>query len=207
MKIIHKTYICLMKVFKIVGAITLAFIVLIGLNYFWITEAGLKKIVSINSPSIKNRNILVLGAGREYRNGKHPNYFFNGRIQAVVALRKKHPLSRIIISGIADGKNYDEANDMKKELLLCGLKDTLIYLDQSSKDTYASLKMYNRKFLYEPTIIVSQKAHLCRILWMAQQMNIDALGFKATGWPKREPTWFLIREMGARVKATLEIFF
>jgi vancomycin permeability regulator SanA len=38
-------------------------------------------------------------------------------------------------------------------------------------------------------------------------MNINAVGYTAEGWPKREPTWFLIREMGARVKATLELYF
>ena len=196
-----------MKIFKILVAIIFTSALLIGLNYRWMTNVGTEKIISINSPLIKNRNILVLGAGREYRSGKNPNYFFNGRVQAVVVLRHKYPLSRIIISGIADGKNYDEANDMKKELLLRGVKDTLIYLDQSSQDTYASLQMYNKNFLYEPVLIVSQKAHLCRILWMSKQMNIDALGFNATGWPKREPNWFFVRELGARLKATIEILF
>ncbi|MFM7016878.1 MAG: ElyC/SanA/YdcF family protein, partial [Bacteroidota bacterium] len=165
------------------------------------------KIIGLNNEKIKSQNILVLGAGREYRSGKHPNYFFNGRVQAVVVLRNHYPNCKIIISGFSDGKNYDEANDLKSELLLRGVKDTLIELDHSSEDTYASLKIYNRHYLYEPVIIVSQKSHLCRILWMANQMNIDAQGFEATGWPKREPYWFLIREMGARYKATLELFF
>ena len=164
-------------------------------------------IVHEDTDQLKNRCVLALGAGKEYRMGKRPNYFFNGRVDAVVAIRKLYPNCKIIISGISDGNHYDEANDLKKELLGKGIKDTLIMLDSDSKDTYASLKMFNKKYLYEPVIIVSQKAHLCRALWMAKQMNINAVGFVAEGWPKREPTWFLIREMGARVKATLEIFF
>jgi vancomycin permeability regulator SanA len=44
-------------------------------------------------------------------------------------------------------------------------------------------------------------------LWIAQHLNIEAVGYEAEGWPKREPSWFLMREMGARLKATLEIFF
>ncbi|MFM2155466.1 MAG: hypothetical protein RL516_215 [Bacteroidota bacterium] len=164
-------------------------------------------IIQSKTFQLKNRYVLVLGAGKEYRMGTRPNYFFNGRVDVVVKLRQMYPNCKIIISGISDGNHYDEANDLKKELVDKGVNDTLIMLDSDSKDTYASLQMFNKNYLYEPVIIVSQKAHLCRALWMAKQMNINAVGYVAEGWPKREPKWFLIREMGARVKATLEIFF
>jgi SanA protein len=196
-----------MKFLKIFFLILLLPIVLILCNYWWISHVGNKMIVHENTIQLKNRYVLVLGAGKEYRMGKRPNYFFNGRVDAVVKLRQSYPNCKIIISGISDGNHYDEANDLKKELLTKGVKDTLIMLDSDSKDTYASLQMFNKKYLYEPVIIVSQKAHLCRALWMAKQMNINAVGYVAEGWPKREPKWFLMREMGARVKATLEILF
>ncbi len=196
-----------MKFFKIIFIILLLPIVLALLNYWWIAYVGSKMILDGNAEKLKNRYVLVLGAGKEYRMGKRPNYFFNGRVDAVVALRKSQPNCKIIISGISDGNHYDEANDLKKELLTRGVKDTLITLDSDSKDTHASLKMFNKNYLYQPVIIISQKAHLCRALWMAKQMNINAVGYNAEGWPKREPNWFLIREIGARVKATLEIFF
>ena len=196
-----------MKFLKITLYLLLFSIVLLLLNYWWISSVGEKMIIDGTSNQYKNRLVLVLGAGKEYRSGKRPNYYFNGRVKAVISLREKLPNSKIILSGIADGRHYDEANDLKNELLNRGLKDTLIILDSGSKDTYASLSMFNKKYLYEPVIIVSQKTHLCRALWMAKQMNINAVGYTAEGWPKKEPKWFLIREMGARAKATLEIFF
>lgn len=196
-----------MKFLRIIFILLLIPFLLIAGNYWWVSYVGNKMIIHENSYQLKNRYVLVLGAGKEYRMGKRPNYFFNGRVNAVVKLRQAYPNCKIIISGISDGNHYDEANDLKKELLAKGVKDSLIILDSESKDTYASLKMFNRKYLYEPVIIVSQKAHLCRALWMANQMNINAVGYTAEGWPKREPKWFLIREMGARVKATLELYF
>ena len=196
-----------MKFLKIFFLILLIPIVLILCNYWWISHVGNKMIIHENTIQLKNRYVLVLGAGKEYRMGKRPNYFFNGRVDAVVKLRQMYPNCKIIISGISDGNHYDEANDLKKELVDKGVNDTLIMLDSDSKDTYASLQMFNKNYLYEPVIIVSQKAHLCRALWMAKQMNINAVGYVAEGWPKREPKWFFIREIGARVKATLEIFF
>lgn len=196
-----------MKFLRIIFILLLIPFLLIVVNYWWVSYVGNKMIIHENSYQLKNRYVLVLGAGKEYRMGKRPNYFFNGRVNAVVKLRQAYPNCKIIISGISDGNHYDEANDLKKELLAKGVKDSLIILDSESKDTYASLKMFNRKYLYEPVIIVSQKTHLCRALWMANQMNINAVGYTAEGWPKREPKWFLIREMGARVKATLELYF
>jgi SanA protein len=196
-----------MKFLKIFFLILLLPIVLILCNYWWISHVGNEMIIQSKTFQLKNRYVLVLGAGKEYRMGTRPNYFFNGRVDVVVKLRQMYPNCKIIISGISDGNHYDEANDLKKELVDKGVNDTLIMLDSDSKDTYASLQMFNKNYLYEPVIIVSQKAHLCRALWMAKQMNINAVGYVAEGWPKREPKWFLIREMGARVKATLEIFF
>jgi SanA protein len=196
-----------MKFLKIFFLILLLLIVLILCNYWWISHIGNEMIIQSKTFQLKNRYVLVLGAGKEYRMGTRPNYFFNGRVDAVVKLRQMYPNCKIIISGISDGNQYDEANDLKKELVDKGVNDTLIMLDSDSKDTYASLQMFNKNYLYEPVIIVSQKAHLCRALWMAKQMNINAVGYVAEGWPKREPKWFLIREIGARVKATLEIFF
>lgn len=196
-----------MRFLRIIFILLLIPFFLIAGNYWWVSYVGNKMIIHENSHQLKNRYVLVLGAGKEYRMGKRPNYFFNGRVNAVVKLRQAYPNCKIIISGISDGNHYDEANDLKKELLAKGVKDSLIILDSESKDTYASLKMFNRNYLYEPVIIVSQKAHLCRALWMAKQMNINAVGYTAEGWPKREPKWFLIREMGARVKATLELYF
>jgi SanA protein len=196
-----------MKFLKIIFIILLLPLLLVFMNYWWIAYAGNKMIVSDKKEKLKNRYVLVLGAGKEYRTGKRPNYYFNGRAKAVVNLRKTYPNCKIIISGFSDGNHYDEANDLKKELLASGVKDTLLILDSKSEDTYSSLKMYHRNFLSKPVTIVSQKAHLCRALWIAQHLNIDAVGYEAEGWPKREPNWFLMREMGARLKATLEILF
>ena len=195
-----------MRIFKIILFILFFTGTIPIINYCWFSKVGSSKIRTVNNEEIKNRIVLVFGAGREYRNGKQPNYFFNGRVQAVVALRHHYPQCKIIISGYSDGKNYDEANDMKAELIARGIKDTLLFLDHSSNNTYQSLQYYNRHFLYEPVVVVSQKAHLCRILWIAQQMNIDAVGIEATGWPKREPYWFLFREIIARLKATFKIY-
>ena len=101
-------------------------------------------IIHENTIQLKNRYVLVLGAGKEYRMGKRPNYFFNGRVDAVVKLRQMYPNCKIIISGISDGNHYDEANDLKKELVDKGVNDTLIMLDSYSKDTYESLQMFNK---------------------------------------------------------------
>ncbi|MBL7923592.1 MAG: YdcF family protein [Bacteroidia bacterium] len=150
--------------------------------------------------------VLVPGAGRNYPSSPNPNYAFLGRMDSAAALWQKHPHIKLILSGYDDGRWYHEPHDMLEALTLRGVPDSACLLDKSSADTFESLQFYKRQYGETPVIIVSQRLHLHRALWLASRFGITAWGHEAGDYPGGTPRWFYVREFGARVKARLEIW-
>jgi vancomycin permeability regulator SanA len=162
-------------------------------------------LIDVNSKITKGTYVLVPGAGKDYPNGRRPNYFFLGRMSKTAELHKAHPELKIILSGIADGHHYNEAIDMQKDLLTRGVDSTSLILDNGSADTYETIQMYDEHFKHNPVIIISQKEHLFRALWLAEKTGLKAEGIIADGNPYGTPRWFIVREMFARMKARIEL--
>lgn len=194
-----------MIIVKSALTLTTLFLMLIILNYYSFEHFGKRHLIN-NYADIKNgTNVLVPGAGRDYPNGHRPNFFFLGRMRKTAELHKSHPDLKIILSGIADGNHYNEAIDMRKDLIGRGVDSSALFLDNGSVDTYETIKMYDEHFKHNPVIIISQKEHLYRALWLAKACGIDAKGIIAEGNPYGTPRWFIVREMFARLKARYNI--
>ncbi len=148
--------------------------------------------------------VLVLGAGRNYAFSR-PNYAFIGRMDAVAAIWKKHPQLQLILSGKSDGDLYNEPQDMLRSLNLRGVPTKNCLLDSHSYTTFESVKRFQKTFGFSP-IIVSQKAHLERAIWMAKTCGMNAIGFQAYGYPGGTPRWIIFREYLARIKARLVVW-
>jgi SanA protein len=165
------------------------------------------KIIESNQLPSTVKYALILGAGKEYPNSRYRNYSFLGRMETTTKFHNAHPTVKLILSGIADGFHYDEAGDMKKELVENGVDPDVLILDNTSIDTFESLKMAKRLLGDQECIIISQKQHLCRAIWLGEKINLNAVGLIAEGYPKGDPKWLQIREMGARIKARYDIMF
>jgi vancomycin permeability regulator SanA len=94
---------------------------------------------------------------------------------------------------------------MQKDLLLRGVDSAAMILDNGSVDTYETIRMYDEHYKHNPVIIISQKEHLFRALWLAEQTGLQAEGIIADGNPYGTPRWFIVREMLARMKARYDI--
>lgn len=173
------------------------------LNYLLIKLSAFGNIVSAPDEISKNIPAVVFGSGRNYANARL-NYQFSGRVQTAVELWKQNPERQFILTGLYDGKHYDEAADLLKAMQMKGANPHNVILDHNGIDTFKSilnLKAMNRQ---GPFVFISQHEHLERALWLADVADIEATGLAAPGWPEGTPRWFYYREFGARVKARVE---
>lgn len=152
------------------------------------------------------QHLLVPGAGKYYPNGSRPNFAFLGRVDSSAALWHRYPHMKLILSGYEDDRWYQEAHALLEALMEKGVPESACILDTSSADTYETLMYYKKNFGDEPFILISQKIHLNRALWMADQLGLKAYGYEAGGYPDGNPNWFVIKEVGSRLKARLEIW-
>lgn len=176
---------------------------IIFINYYHMKQFGQKRMVS-RSKFEEIENVLIPGAGRGYLEGL-PNQSFKGRIDTAAAIWHQYKHSKLIISGYEDYKYLHEVKEMMAALQDLGVPDSVCIQDDKSIDTFETLVHYKENHGASPVIILSQMEHLERALWIADKLGIDARGYVVNGNRKQNFAGLTLRELGARVKARIEI--
>ncbi|MFT5725704.1 MAG: SanA protein [Bacteroidia bacterium] len=147
---------------------------------------------------------LVLGTSQKTRNG-HMNPYFSNRIKAAVELYKAGKVKYIIVSGDNGRSNYDESTDMKNLLIDLGVPEDVIYLDFAGFRTLDSIVRCDKIFDQQDVIIVSQKFHNERAIFIGRAKGVRAVGYNAKDVSIRYGFPVHVREKLARVKAVIDI--
>lgn len=141
--------------------------------------------------------ILILGAGVK---DDKPKPMLRDRLLTGIELYKSGAAEKIIMSGDRGRADYDEVNVMRAFALEQGVRAEDIFLDHAGFSTYDSVYRAKNIFGAENIIIVSQKYHLYRALYISEKLDVKAAGVSANlntygGQLKRD-----IREIIARDK-------
>ena len=145
----------------------------IGINLL-IYSSTKSKIITEESEKIENIDcILILGAG--IWNDK-PSPMLEDRLLQGIALYQKGFASKIIMSGDHGRNNYDEVNIMKNFAIEKGINSEDIFMDHAGFSTYESIYRAKSIFQAKKIIIVTQRYHLYRALYIAKQLGVEAYG-------------------------------
>lgn len=87
----------------------------------------------------------------------------------------------ILVSGIQIGDDYDEASLMRDELVERGVPASAIELDHKGNRTWDSIYRARTVFGKRRLIIVSQRDHLPRAIFLARHAGMEAWGAAAIG--------------------------
>jgi SanA protein len=155
-----------------------------------------------NLPTTKTA--LLLGTSKKLKNG-NDNLYFNYRIDACAQLYRSEKVAHILISGDNGSKEYNEPLDMKNELISRGIPSEKITLDYAGFDTYDSVLRAKMIFGQDTFIVVSQKFHNQRAVYIARRNGIHAFGYNARDVNKMNGLKTKIREFFACVKAYVEV--
>ena len=120
---------------------------------------------------------LVLGTAAIGPEGG-PNRYFVYRLDAAAALYKAGKAKYFIVSGAREDRN-DEPTAMRAGLIERGVPAEAIYRDFGGDRTLDSVVRARQIFGQTRLVIVSQRFHLARALFLALHEGIDAWGFEA----------------------------
>jgi len=147
---------------------------------------------------------LVLGTIKLMNTGKM-NSFFKHRIEAAAKLYHAKKIKFILVSGDNHIEGYDEASDMRDELVKLNVPKNKIYLDYAGFRTLDSVVRAKHVFGLNEIIIISQTNHVKRAIYLARKHGLDAIGYEAKRvggrWGKKDR----LREALARVKAVFDV--
>ncbi len=167
-------------------------------------ETETKNFVSYDIQKLPNEKVgLLLGTSKILKSGWKNLYFFN-RIDAAEQLYKSGKIKYILISGDNSTKDYSEPEDMQAELLKRGIPADKIVLDFAGFRTLDSVVRAKEIFGQNSFIIISQKFHNERAVFLAQHYGIKAYGFNAKDVNKYFGFKTKVREYFARAKVFVD---
>ena len=154
----------------------------------------------------QKRAALLLGTAKYVAKGKK-NYFYVYRIRAAASLFKAGKVKAVVVSGDHSTKYYNETSKMQQDLMKEGVPKKYITLDPLGVRTLDSLLRAEAIFDLKDYIIVSQKFHLERALFIAKAKGQKAIGFTAKDIPGTAAAFRMkVREYLARAKAFLDVY-
>ncbi len=142
--------------------------------------------------------ILILGAG--VRDDGTPSKMLEERLSCGLDMYEKGLSKKILVSGDHGRVEYDEVNTMKAWLTEKGVPSEDVFMDHAGFSTYDSIYRAKEIFCANSILVVTQKYHLHRALYLCDSLGITAKGVDATKNVYYGQTMRDIRESAARVK-------
>ena len=142
--------------------------------------------------------IVVLGAGLQ--SDGTPSHMLEDRIKVGVNVLNATGAKYILMSGDKSGDYYDEPWAMRKYAEEMGVESSKILVDNSGFSTFESITRLKDEFGFDNVVVITQKYHLYRALYIAEDCGIDAGGVSADLRTYRNQFVRDIREILARVK-------
>jgi len=147
---------------------------------------------------------LVLGTIKKTPYGL--NAFFYHRINAAAALYKAGKVKHLLLSGDNHRQGYNEPEDMRDALLQKGVPLQAMSLDYAGFRTLDSIVRAHKVFQQDDFVVISQRFHNARALFIADAYNIQAVAFNAQDVPGAYGLKVRLREVLARFKAVLDLY-
>ncbi|MFQ9515411.1 MAG: vancomycin high temperature exclusion protein [Eubacterium sp.] len=187
--------ICGLIVLGIIMALTV-----LGINLY-MKHSVAKNIITIEEASDKDADcIIVLGAG--VRTDGNPSWMLEDRIIIGEQLYEAGASKKLLMSGDHGREEYDEVNTMKNYAINDGIPSEDIFMDHAGFETYDTMYRAKEVFGAKKVIIVTQKYHMYRALYIAKSMGMEAYGVTSDlrGYSKKQ-YYREVREWLARVKS------
>ena len=152
-----------------------------------------------------NKVGLLLGTSPKTRDGLN-NLFFIYRIQAATELFKNDKVDFLLVSGDNANLEYNEPESIKNSLIAAGIPEQNIILDYAGFSTLDSVIRSKKVFGQNSITIISQEFQNKRAILIAQQNDIEAVGYNAQEVSAQISPRVYIREYFARIKLFLDLY-
>ena len=147
---------------------------------------------------------LVLGTAPTLRDGR-PNLFFTRRVDAAAELYAAGRVTGLLISGDHGRAAYNEPQAFVDALMARGVPREHLTCDYAGFRTLDSIVRARKVFGLQRLVVVSQRFHVERALYLAAAHGIDAIGFTAGDVAGTSGVRVRLRETAARAAAWLDV--
>lgn len=148
--------------------------------------------------------IIVLGCRV---NGGTPSPMLSDRLTRGVELYDMSAAPKLLMSGDHGRVSYDEVNAMKQFAIDRGVPSEDVFMDHAGFSTYETMYRAKEVFAAKRVIIVTQKYHLYRAVYIAEQLGLEAYGVDSDLQSYIKQPYYNAREILARDKDFVKVIF
>ena len=188
----------------IISMVLISILIIFGINMYVKLSTKDQIISSTEAVEKKADCILILGAGVW---GERPSPMLEDRLLEGINLYNLGASKKILMSGDHTKADYDEVNVMKNFALEKGIDSNDIFMDHAGISTYDSIYRVKEIFDAKKVIIVTQKYHLYRALYIANKLGLEAYGVSSDPRVYSGQTFRNLREVLARDKDFISCIF
>lgn len=157
-----------------------------------------------NVASLPHRQVgVVLGTAKYYRTGVLNQYYLY-RMQGALNAYNSGRVSYLLLSGDNAQQSYNEPMTMRRDLIKAGVDPADIVLDYAGFRTLDSIVRTRKVFDTNDFIIITQRFHCERALFIALHLGIQAQCY-AVPSPKNMLS-VRLREVAARLGALVDLY-
>lgn len=142
----------------------------------WVVASTASRILSAEEAAALADVDCILVLGCSVRADGSPSAMLAERLQTGVALYEAGAAPKLLMSGDNGTVQYNEVAAMSRYALDKGVPAHDIFLDYAGFSTYESAYRASAIFQAKKIIIVTQKYHLYRALYIAKAMGLEAYG-------------------------------
>jgi SanA protein len=151
------------------------------------------------------RVAIIFGAG--LRHDGTPTAMLRDRVLTGADLYFSGKVEKLLMSGDNRFENYNEPESMRQFALSVGVPDEAIVLDYAGRRTYDTCYRAKVIFGVENALLVTQKFHLPRAMFLCNMLGMDTVGVAASNcyWNGSPFVWDL-REQFATIAAFIDLY-
>ena len=128
-----------------------------------------------------------------------------GRVTTAISLYRAGKIDRILVSGDNRHPSYNEPKAMQEYLISHAVAPRDVIVDYAGRSTYETCLRAHEIFGLNRAVLVTQRFHLPRALYIANELGLDASGVATDPEQTRTSGYQSVRELLAEVKAYLNV--
>ena len=149
----------------------------------YMIDSTKKQIVELDDlKKIKDIDVVLILGCKAYSD--RPSLMLEKRLEKGIEVYQNIN-TKLLLSGDHSNNNYDEVNIMRNYVLNFNIDANDLFLDYAGFTTYDSI--YRAKYIFnaKKIIIVTQKYHMYRALYLSNKLDLEAYGIVADDVPQK----------------------
>jgi len=174
---------------------------IVAINIF-VSDATDRLIFESQNELPKANVAIIFGAGIK---GNKPGRYLKDRLDAGISLYKNNKVQKLLLSGDNGNDAHDELTVMKLYCFEKGVDTTKIYIDYAGFDSYSTMYRAKKIFKVDTAILVSQKYHLNRCVYIGEKLGVKSYGYAADKGEYKGLKYYSFREYFSIAKSYFDV--